>query len=502
VIQERIKVGVSLLFWICLFAGIPLNKTGNAQCEYWVAPEPVGNDANPGTSVQPWATLEFASETVQDDHCTVWFEPGIYQGENRLNRRFETTTTFKSKIPYKAVLINNGAVVYISGGKNIILEGFDIQHSGPGSTPLVVAMDQSDEGWSENITLRNNIIHDSYNDDLLKIYDGCKNILIERNLFFNQGDSGEQMDVNSVTDVVIQKNIFFNSFESSGRQNTNLSKQYIVIKDSNGTDDGLVGSKRIYVQKNIFLNWEGQERETIIQVGLDGKPYHEAEDVYIQNNLLIGNSGHQIGSVFGVRGAKDVFVLNNTVVGDFPALSFAFRVTIEDQNPKNENIYFVNNIWSDPTGTMGADINGDENEFSDGDITETENLVLFNNLYWNGGFEIPEGDLVSPLIDDEQKVIGDPLLDTDYENIILPVWNGTEFLSGEESINAEFNRLVNLYAKIDSISPAVGRANSTFAPIDDILSNFRFGKPDLGSFQDMNGLLIWLSWLPLIWNMR
>ena len=46
-------------------------------------------------------------------------------------------------------------------------------------------------------------------------------------------------DVNSVIDVTIQNNIFFNSFESSGRQNQDLTKQYIVIKDSNGEDDGL-----------------------------------------------------------------------------------------------------------------------------------------------------------------------------------------------------------------------------------------------------------------------
>lgn len=481
---------------------MPLQASGNTICEYWVAPEPAGNDANPGTSVQPWATLEHASAAVQDGGCTVWFNPGIYEGENRLNRRFETTTTFKSLTPYKAILKNNGAVVLISGGRNIILEGFDIQHLSINSTPLVVAIDQSDNGWSENITLRNNIIHDSYNDDLLKIYNGCKNILIEKNLFFNQGDSGEQIDVNSVMDVVIQKNIFFNSFESSGRQNTKLSKQYIVIKDSNGTDDGLVGSKNIIVQKNIFLNWQGQEKETIIQVGLDGKPYHEADGVFIQNNLLIGNSDQQIGSVFGVRGAKDVFVLNNTVVGDFPALSFAFRVTIEDQNPINENIYFINNIWSDPTGTMGEDLEGSGNEFSDGDIIETKKLVLLNNLYWNGGYEIPEGDLVSPLVDDDKRVIGDPILETDHKNIVLPVWTGTEFLSGELSIQAEFVRLVNLYAKIDSDSPAAGRADSTFAPKDDILNNFRFGQPDLGSYQYVDWLLIWLIWLPLIWSMR
>ena len=492
--RSKFVIGVWLAAAIFLMAAAPAADLLTHTCEYWVAPAPEGDDANPGTFDQPWATLQHAGKSVVDDGCTVFFKPGVYEGSSRLNRRFSTPITFKSQVPYQAILMNDGAVVFISGGKNITLEGFDIQHSGPGSSALVVAIDRSQLGWAENITLRNNIIHDSYNNDLLKIYDGCKQILIEGNLFFNQGDSEEHIDVNSVIDVTIQNNIFFNSFESSGRVNRNQTKQFIVIKDSNGSDDGLIGSKRIYVQKNVFLNWEGQEAETLVQVGLDGKPYFEAEDVYIQNNLLIGNSGNQSGPVFGVRGARDVFFLNNTIVGDFPSPSFAMRVTITDQNLKNENIYFVNNIWSDPTGTMGADLYGNANEFSDGDITETENLVLFNNLYWNGGSNIPRGDLVSPSID-ERLVIGNPLIDNDHDEIVLPVWLGDKFLSGGNSIHYEFIRLVNDYAKIKNNSPAVGNGNPFFAPEEDILGNPRVNKPDIGAFQNIDWFIPWLRFM-------
>ena len=486
-------VVTGLAVWWLLLLIVPAQAISISSCEYWVAPGPVGNDANPGTSDQPWATLEHAGKTVQDDHCTVWFEPGIYLGGSRLNRQFKTITTFRSQVPYQARLINSGAVVSISGGTNITLEGFDIQHQGPGATPLVVAIDRSEQSWSENITLRNNIIHDSYNDDLLKIYDGCKQVLVEGNLFYNQGNSEEHMDVNSVLDVTIQNNIFFNSFESSGRENQDLTKQYIVIKDSNGEEDGLVGSKHIYVQRNVFLNWEGQDKETFVQVGLDGKPYFEAEDVYIRNNLLIGNSTHQIGSAFGVRGAKDVYFLNNTVVGDLPSLSFAFRVTISDLNPRNQNIYFVNNIWSDPTGTMGADLRGSENEFSDGHSADTENLFLFNNLYWNGGLKIPGGDLVSPILADTKRVVGNPLIETNQEDIVLPIWTGDEFLSGEISIHDEFMRLVNQYGRIGSFSPAVGSGNPFFAPSDDILGLPRVYKPDIGAYQNNDWFIHWLN---------
>ena len=460
-------------------------EIANAEtpCEFWVAPSPIGDDANPGTIDQPWATLDYAGDHVDDNFCTVWFYPGTYRGGSRLNQRFETTTTFKSLEPYQAVLENNGGVVIISGGKNITIEGFNVRHSGPGSKPLVIAIDRSVQGWAENIVLRNNIIHDSYNNDLLKIYNGCDNVLIENNIFYNQGDSEEHIDVNSVVNVTIQGNIFFNSFENSGRQNKNLSKQYIVIKDSNEADDGLLGSRNIQVRGNVLLNWEGQEKETFIQVGLDGKPYFEAQDVKIENNLILGNSGHQIGAAFGVRGAKNVYFINNTVVGDLPALSYAFRVTITEQNPRNEKIFFLNNIWSDPTGTMGADLDGGANEFSDGDLQNTENLILLNNLYWNGGLDIPDGDLISPIEVDRQILVQDPMLNTDYGQIILPVWDGTEFISGEVSIQAEFNRLVNLYGKIPSGSPAIDRAYPIFVAADDILGKPRVDSADIGAFE-------------------
>jgi polygalacturonase len=475
----------TLLIFIIVTSIGPKSGSVNSDipCEYWVAPAPIGDDENPGTSDMPWATFDYAGDHVEDNNCTVWFKPGVYEGGSRLNQRFETRTVFKSIVPYQAVLEHKGAVVYISGGKNITLEGFNIRHSGPGASALVVAVDRSKLGWAENIILRNNIIHDSYNDDLLKIYDGCKNILVENNLFFNQGDSEEHMDVNSVMDVTIQDNIFFNSFESSGRPNKNLSKQYIVIKDSNGWADGLIGSRRINVRRNVFLNWQGQEKETIIQVGLDGKPYFEAQNVHIENNLIIGNSGHQVGAAFGVRGARDVYFINNTIVGDLPALSYAFRITLSEDNPRNENIYIVNNIWSDSTGTMGADLQGGDNEFSDGNIQDTDDLYLRKNLYWNGGSEIPDGDLISPLVVDHWRVVQNPGLESNYENIVLPFWNGEEFISGGASIREEFVRLVNLYGRISQFSPVVDVADPLFAPEDDILANLRSRPADIGAFE-------------------
>jgi hypothetical protein len=476
-ISMRIKAFSILIWTFTAFLPMIANEEQLPKCSYWVAPAPLGDDNHSGTYNQPWATLEGASKKVLDDTCTVWFFPGVYEGGNRINRRFTTPTTFRSLEPYRAELQNSGVVLSISGGKNIILDGFNLHQSGPDSDALVIYVDHSDKGWSEDIVLRNNIIHDSYNNDLMKIYDGVQRMTVQNNIIYNQGPPDEQMDVNGVTDVVIQDNIFFNCYECSNRINTNESKQYIVIKDSNEVNEP-VGSQRITVRRNIFLNWQGQNDETIIQVGLDGKPYHEAIGVRVENNLIVGNSPNHVGEPFGVRGAKDVEFVNNTVVGDLPSDGYAAWVTIIPlKNKLNENISFRNNIWSDPTGTMG--------NFADGYRLSTINLVLDNNLYWNGGNPIPPGELFSPLVDDRHRIIGQPYLNENYTDLVLPYWTGTSINGGSTSIREEFIRLVNLYGAIPPNSAAVNKADPSYAPTDDILGRTRSGTPDLGAFEYM-----------------
>lgn len=500
--QNRLRTSLQLaLLFTLLPLSLPRPGEQTAKCEYWVAPKPRGNDSQPGTQALPWATLEHAAGNVPDNNCTVWFMSGDYNGANDVRERFETTTTFKAVEPYKAKLVDDGTVLSVRGGRNMVFEGFEIHHVGQvDSSTLLVQVRRRDDTWSEDIVFRNNIFHDSYGDDVLKIYDGARRVTVEGNLFYNQGANEQHIDVNSVTDVTIQDNIFFNDFVGSGRPNNNDTKHYIIIKDSNRDDDGLEGSERITVRRNIFLNWEGGV-ETFVKVGNDGQAYFEAQRVLIENNLLIGNSANLIGAAFGVSGAKDVTFSNNTVVGDLPAEAYAFRVSIKGANPENENIAFYNNIWADPTRTMGADHEDSTNEFSDGDPSDTNNLVLDNNLYWNGGAEIPDGDLVSPMKDDARRVVGDPMLNTLQSNIQLPRWNGSRFLDGNRTIREEFLRLVEAYGRIPANSPAAGRADPAFSPDEDILGRPRTLAPDLGAYESSMSLVgvadldtIWLYW--------
>ncbi len=433
--------------------------------------------------MEPWATLEHAAASVPDARCTVWFQDGTYSGDNRIKRQFETYTRFAAIHPYQVTFQHAGPVVSISGGSRMILEGFVFQHSGPDATPLVVQVYRNEDVWSEHIIFRNNIFRDSYNSDLLKIYNGARFITVRNNVFYNQGASDQHIDVNSVTDVTIQDNLFFNDYAASGRPLENEAKHYIVIKDSNEDDDGMLGAERITVQRNIFLNWQGNPGETFLQVGNDGKPYFEAREVSIQNNLFLGNSSIPIGAAFGVSGAKDVEFINNTISGDLPSDAYAVRIVTKEMNPKNENITFCNNIWSDPTGSMGITTEDANNGFSEGKPDTTLNLFLDSNLYWNGGQPIPDGDLLSPLIDDRHRLVANPQLESDFTDLVLPVWEDTKFRSGNLLIREEFLRLAKKYASLGQTSPALRRGNLTCASGHDIFREPRDLIPSFGADQ-------------------
>ncbi len=434
------------------------------------------DDDGDGSSENPWASLNEALLNVPDG-STVLVRPGTYSGRQRLRGTYTQGVTVRSEVPYQARLRHSGTVVTCFTGQGIIFEGFDVAHEGPGAAALVVQIQDLIDGadFVRRITLRNNVFHDSYNNDLVKINNGAAEVTLSGNVFYNQSGSDEHIDVNSVADVVIEDNVFFNDFAGSGRPNNNDTSSYIVIKDSNGSADGRVGSERITVRRNVFLGWEGSTGSNFVLIGEDGQAYHEAREVMVENNLMLGNSSNVMRAPFGVKGGRDVTFRNNTVAGDLPSLAFAMRLNVEGSNPNNLNIAFFNNVYSDPTGSM--------EDFSDTPPGETDSFTLENNLYWNGGAAIPEdpSELIN-YTDDPAGLVADPLLGI-QGSVVLPRWNSAagQFADGSTSAAEAFRRLVDLYGTPSVASPVEDAAAPAEAPADDILGHPRGSAPDVGS---------------------
>ncbi|MBW2260695.1 MAG: hypothetical protein JRG91_01885 [Deltaproteobacteria bacterium] len=444
------------------------------------------DETGDGSEGSPWATITHALDTVADG-STILVSPGLYEGRVRLRGSFDEGVVVRSAEPYRARLRHTETVVTAyttsSGCHGITMEGFDIAHSGPGAGALVFHIDADGSGAVYDITLRGNVLHDSYDNDILKVNHGISGVVIERNLFYNQTGSDEHIDINSAADVIVQDNIFMSDFDGSGRTNGNDTSSYIVIKDSNQGDDIYTGSHHIVVRRNIFLNYEGSTGTGFLLLGEDGHPIHESHDILVENNLMIGNSANAMRAPFGVKGGRDIVFRANTVVGDMPGRAFAMRLNVEGDNPDNENISFFNNIWSDPTGTMGALDSSDANDFSDASPDHTTSFAIDGNLYWNGGDAVPEdGAELINYTDDAHAVTADPVLG-DQSGLVPPRWDpsaGT-FVDGSTSICEAFDRLVELYCVPGAGSGAIDAALAAQAPADDITGAARGGSPDIGA---------------------
>lgn len=444
------------------------------------------DETGDGSEGAPWATITHALDNVADG-TTILVAPGTYTGRIRMRGTFATGVTVRSEVPYMARLRHDETVMtfytHPDGVDGITVEGFDIAHTpGPSAGALVVHIDGGGNNEVRRITLRNNIMHDSLNNDILKINNGISEVVVERNLFFNQTGEDEHIDLNSADGVVIQDNIFMNDFAASGRTNGNDTSSYIVVKDSNGPADIYTGSRNIVVRRNVFVQWQGDSGTGFLLFGEDGAAYVETVSATVENNLFLGNSPVLMRAPFGIKGSTNIVFRNNTTAGDMPARAL-LRFNREGANPIIDGIEMYNNIWSDPEGTMGAIDDNDGHDFSDVDPGHIDTFTISNNLYYNGGNAIPEdGAEAINWTDDSAAVPGDPML-ADPSGLTAPHWNGTAFADGSSDVCEAFAALVASYGTPAAGGAGVDVADPANAPADDIMGQPRGNSPDIGAVE-------------------
>lgn len=448
-----------------------------------------------GTDANEWATIAYALDQVADG-ATILVKPGTYHGRIRIDRAFANGITIRSQLPYQARLRHDATVLTIfsdaSDVEGITIEGFDIAHTAPAVGGLLIQVQDGAATETRRIVLRDNVIHDSHDNDLLKVNNGATDVRVAGNMFYNQFGSDEHIDVNSVEDVVIEDNVFFNDYAASGRAipidglgNVVPSSQ-IVVKDSNGGDDEFTGSRRITIRRNVFLNWQGSPGSNFVLFGEDGMPFHETDGALVENNLFLGNSPLGIRAALGIKGSRDIDFRANTVVGDLPGNAFAMRLNIEGDNLAPTGIRFHDNIWSDPTGTMGAGGGSANNDFSDTPPSEVGTVEIDGNVYWNGGVAVPDdaAEAVNPS-DDANARFGDPQLASNAA-AATPYWMpaASTFNGGHATIRAAFVDLVARYGTPAAGGAGIGLADASRVPPDDILGRPRGAPPfDVGALE-------------------
>ena len=236
------------------------------------------------------------------------------------------------------------------------------------------------------------------------------------------------------------------------------------------------------MRRNVFLNWQGRTGTNFVLVGEDGKPFFEAQDVLVENNLMIGNSRERMRAAFGVKGGANITFRNNTVVGDLPALAYAFRLNQEGANPPNAEHPVPQQHLVRPHGHHGRRTAAAATTSPTASRRDREPASWTATSTGTAAQPIPPGDQVNPLVDDVRRLVADPLLNTNQAGIVLPRWTGTAFPSGSATIRHEFVRLVGLYGAIPGGSPAWTRPTPLCAP-PTTSSAGRAARPDLGAYE-------------------
>lgn len=455
--------------------------------EYYISP--TGNDTSGnGTIARPWKTLSHAVKAVPDDGSKLILRDGLYRGTTAFSRAFKNSLEIVAENPYLAKLSspeNSNRVLYITKAANVVFNGLEFFGSGSEKTDYLIQITTKE---SRDVAFRNCIIHDSYKNDLIKINDSASRIVFSGCIFYNQPPNGgdEHFDINTVTDITVEDSIFFNDYPGSGRPAANAGHSFIVIKNSGKTPNV---TKNITFRRNIFMNWCGKKDNAFILLGEDGKPFFEAQNILIENNLFLHHGNNPIwGALLYKGGLKNVVTRANTITGH-PKTEWtgAFSVMVLNigENPKIERMSFANNIFCDNTGRMP------QFSYSKSDRFATpQDFSAANNLYWNAGkkLKLEPADLFSP-DRDPKAVLGDPVLPSVPDEQIIPRLSaGTNrFLSGKSSIREEFERLVEAYAVPGNGSAAIGKADPKTMPKDDILGRPRGRICDIGCYETAKG---------------
>ena len=490
--------------------------------------------AGGGTITAPWATVNYAVRNVPKDAlCTIIVRDGIYDGFTLQGStyHFEYPCLIQSENPYKAKFKGRSRVFSIYNASNITFSGFDIYGEGMDIDPVagneyVIHISNNS---TYNITFEDCIIHDSYNNDMIKINVHPENIIFSNCIFYNQCPRGgdQFFDIIGAFNVMIEKCIFFNHYESSERggtfpSNNNIpsnefltrSQGFILVKNMSERNRGA----DITIRKNIFFNWTGKPDACFIILG-EGVGdetsfvHYQAENIHIENNLFLYNPYDD--TYIGRRGmllaqsVRNLKVRANTVLGTRPGglystrgfMVYTHRSAIAKGELPSTGWEFTNNIFCDNQAWTGDNrpilsfVSSSNPPFEDDGTGKSVpgSYSLLNNLYWAGGVTgtwivdpSTGGDRTKLIVsEDNQRIETNPQLPADFDNLVLPVLasQGDTFISGNSTIREEFVRLALKYAVPQPGGAGIGNGDAGYMPEDDILDNPRGKTPSVGCYE-------------------
>ncbi len=273
----------TIIFSACMLSASPL-----IAATFYVAPS--GNNANPGTIGQPWATLQHAAGQIgPGDELLI--RAGQYAGMH-----LTTSGTAGQPIAIRAfeqelVIINGDNPitpdgVNLEGASYVTVEGLRVEGVTRAGLRAVLC---------EHVTMRNNVLVDNGRWGILTGF--CDDLLIENNLASGSIDEHGIYVSNSSDRPIIRGNVIFDNNANGIHMNGDINV---------GGGDGIISDA--LVENNIIYN-NGSAGGS--GINMDG-----VQDSLIRNNLIYAShaSGISLFQIDGGGPSTNNRVLNNTVM--------------------------------------------------------------------------------------------------------------------------------------------------------------------------------------------
>jgi hypothetical protein len=363
---------------------------------YWVAPPPQGDDGNPGTSSQPWATLQHAADQVVAGD-TVLVRSGDYVGA-----QLTTSGTAGASITFRAadgatarITADNPSTpdgINIEGASWIVIEGFEVTGRSRAGIRAVLC---------QHVTLRGNRCAAN---GTWGIFTGfCDDLLIEHNHTSLSGSEHGIYVSNSGDRPVIRGNLIWGNNANGIHMNGDVSMG----------GDGIISDA--LVEDNVIWDNGAGGGSGINMDGVQGS--------LVRNNLIFAShaSGISLYRIDGGGPSSGNRVLHNTVL---VAADGRWALNIQDGSGGNE---VRNNVlWSDHSyrGAMSvcasclsgfsSDHNAVEDRFTLDDGTSVLSLAEWRTATGQDGDSVvaaPGEIFVSVTGDDYHLKDGSPAVD-------------------------------------------------------------------------------------------
>jgi hypothetical protein len=284
---------------------------------YYVAPPPAGSDGNPGTSDNPWATIQHAAIMVAAGD-TVVVRPGNYAGAE-----ITTSGTEMAPITFRAA---EGGTVTITADNPSTPDGFNIE----GANWIVI------EGFTINGRTRAGIRAAL-----------CAHVSIRGNECDGNGKWG--IFTGFCDDLLIEENSTSRSIDEHGIYVSNSGDRPII----RGNQIWGNSANGIHMNGDVSMGGDGVISDALVEdnliwdngtLGGSGINMDGVQGSLIRNNLVYAthSSGISLYQIDGGAPSSGNRILNNTVV-----VAADGRWALNIQNASTGNQVRNNVFWSD-----------------------------------------------------------------------------------------------------------------------------------------------------------